>query len=73
MLKEESDKKINMLVKVHLRELEELNREIRNNKEVAVAALEIKDAELVYLRILREGIKKIPHTGDTKSLDRYGS
>ena len=52
MLKEENDKKINILVKVHLRELEELNREKRNNKDAANAALEIKDAELAESRIL---------------------
>ena len=42
LLQEENDKKINILVKVHLRELEKLNKEINTNKEAAVAALEKK-------------------------------
>ena len=68
ILKEENDKKINILVKVHLRELEELNKEINTNKEAAAAALEIKDAELAESIILNiekdEEIKRLKETID---------
>ena len=70
ILKEENDKKINILVKVHLRELEELNKEIITNKDAAVAALEIKDAELAESIILNiekyEEIKRLKETIDER-------
>ena len=57
-MKNENDKKINILVKVHLTEINDLRQELNNYKETASKLIKEKDVELSNSLIVNIGLEQ---------------